>query len=154
MSIYSAKLAHELVVINCRYSNAQMCTREDTLTRILGTPYWWCLVITRSQQKFVEKTGNEIYILFPSFHFFDFRLTFTPFWMAMVGLPGSWWIWSWCKTGSHPFFSCPMSDLCTTCSWLLPASKNPPNFLFHLCRAQLWGNFRSSPGMISRMPHA
>ena len=31
MSIYSNKLAHVQVVINCRYSVAQMCTREDTL---------------------------------------------------------------------------------------------------------------------------
>ena len=32
MSIYSDKLAHVQVVINCRYSVAQMCTHEDTLT--------------------------------------------------------------------------------------------------------------------------
>ena len=38
MSIFSDKLAHVQVVINCRYSIAQMCTREDTLTHILGTP--------------------------------------------------------------------------------------------------------------------
>ena len=30
MSIYSDKLAHVQVVINCRYSVAQMCTREET----------------------------------------------------------------------------------------------------------------------------
>ena len=30
MSIYSDKLAHVLVVINCRYSVAQMCIRKDT----------------------------------------------------------------------------------------------------------------------------
>ena len=41
MNIYSDKLAHILiqVVINCRYSVAQMCTRDDTLAHILGTPY-------------------------------------------------------------------------------------------------------------------
>ena len=30
MSIYSDKLAHVQVVINCPYSVAQMCTWEDT----------------------------------------------------------------------------------------------------------------------------
>ena len=33
MRIYLDKLAHVLVVINCRYSVAQMCTWEDTHTR-------------------------------------------------------------------------------------------------------------------------
>ena len=36
MSIYLDKLAHVQVVINCQYSVAQMCTREDTLTHYLG----------------------------------------------------------------------------------------------------------------------
>ena len=40
MSMYSDKLAHVQVVINCRYSVAQMCTREDTLPHILGVPYF------------------------------------------------------------------------------------------------------------------
>ena len=35
MSIYSDKLAHVQVVINCRYSVAQLCTREDRLAYIL-----------------------------------------------------------------------------------------------------------------------
>ena len=39
MSIYSDKLAHVQVVIYCRYSVAQMCTCEDTLTHNLGAPY-------------------------------------------------------------------------------------------------------------------
>ena len=39
MSIYSDKLAHVQVVINCWYSIAQMCTHEDTLTHYLGPPY-------------------------------------------------------------------------------------------------------------------
>ena len=40
MSIYSEKLAHvQVVVINCRYSIAQMCTRKDTLAQYLGVPY-------------------------------------------------------------------------------------------------------------------
>ena len=39
MNIYLDKLAHVHVVINCRYSIAQMCTREDTLGHILGMPY-------------------------------------------------------------------------------------------------------------------
>ena len=39
MSIYLDKLAHVQVVINCRHSVAQMCTREDTLAHILGAPY-------------------------------------------------------------------------------------------------------------------
>ena len=36
MSIYSNKLAHVQVIINCQYSVAQMCTCEDTLAHILG----------------------------------------------------------------------------------------------------------------------
>ena len=40
MSIYSDKLAHLQVVINCPYSIAQMCTREDRLAHILSSPYF------------------------------------------------------------------------------------------------------------------
>ena len=39
MSVYSDKLAHVQVVINCRCSIAQMCTCEDTLAHILGVLY-------------------------------------------------------------------------------------------------------------------
>ena len=39
MSIYSDKLAYIQVIINYQYSVAQMCTHEDTLAHILGTPY-------------------------------------------------------------------------------------------------------------------
>ena len=39
MSIYLDKLAHIHVVINCLYSVAQMCTREDTLAQYLGALY-------------------------------------------------------------------------------------------------------------------
>ena len=39
-SIYSDKLAHVQVVINCQYSVAQLCTREDTLAHILGALYF------------------------------------------------------------------------------------------------------------------
>ena len=39
MSIFSDKLAHVQVVINCRYFVAQLCTREDTLTHFLGALY-------------------------------------------------------------------------------------------------------------------
>ena len=39
MSIYSGKL-HVQVVINCRYSVAKMCTREDMLALKLGLPYF------------------------------------------------------------------------------------------------------------------
>ena len=39
ISIYSDKLAHIQVVINCGYSVAQMCTRKDTLAHYLGAPY-------------------------------------------------------------------------------------------------------------------
>ena len=39
MSIYSDKLAHIQVFINCRKINAQMCTREDGLAYISGTPF-------------------------------------------------------------------------------------------------------------------
>ena len=35
MSIYSDKLAHVQVVINCRYSVAQICNRKDTLAHSL-----------------------------------------------------------------------------------------------------------------------
>ena len=38
MSIYSDKLAHVQVVINCRYSVAEMCTREETLAHYLCAP--------------------------------------------------------------------------------------------------------------------
>ena len=38
MSIYSDKLAHVQVVINCPYSVAQFCTREDGLAYIPGAP--------------------------------------------------------------------------------------------------------------------
>ena len=40
MSIYSDKLAHVQVLINCQYSVAQMCTDEDTFTHNLGVPYF------------------------------------------------------------------------------------------------------------------
>ena len=33
------QLAQLQVVINCQYSVAQMCTREDTLAHYLGAPY-------------------------------------------------------------------------------------------------------------------
>ena len=33
-------LAHVQVVINCWYSVAQMCPREDKLTHNLGAPYF------------------------------------------------------------------------------------------------------------------
>ena len=39
MNIYSDKLAHIQVVVNFRYSGAQMCTREDTLAHYLGAPF-------------------------------------------------------------------------------------------------------------------
>ena len=38
MSIYSDKLAHIQVVINCRYSDTQFCTGEDGLAYISGVP--------------------------------------------------------------------------------------------------------------------
>ena len=38
MNIYSDKLAHIQVIINCQYSIAQMCTRKDTLAWCLGAP--------------------------------------------------------------------------------------------------------------------
>ena len=37
--VYSDKLAHIQVGINCQYSVVQMCIREDTLPNILGAPY-------------------------------------------------------------------------------------------------------------------
>ena len=40
MSISSDKLAHVQVIINCLYSIAQMCTREDALAHNLGAPYF------------------------------------------------------------------------------------------------------------------
>ena len=38
MSIYSDKLSHVQVVINCRNTDAQMCTCEDVLAYISGVP--------------------------------------------------------------------------------------------------------------------
>ena len=38
MRIYLDKLAHVQVVINCRNTDAPMCTCEDALAHILGTP--------------------------------------------------------------------------------------------------------------------
>ena len=38
MSIFSDKLAHVQVVINCRYSIVQMYTHEDMFAHYLGTP--------------------------------------------------------------------------------------------------------------------
>ena len=38
--IISDKLAHVQVVINCPFSVAQMCTREDMLAHNLGAPYF------------------------------------------------------------------------------------------------------------------
>ena len=38
MSIYSDKLAHVQIVINCLYSITQFCTGKDTLANILGSP--------------------------------------------------------------------------------------------------------------------
>ena len=38
MSIYSDKLAHVQVVINCWNTDAPMCTREDALALISGVP--------------------------------------------------------------------------------------------------------------------
>ena len=35
MSIYSDKLAHVQVIVNCRYSITQMCPHEDTLAHNL-----------------------------------------------------------------------------------------------------------------------
>ena len=39
MSIYLDKLAHVQVIINCRYSVAQMFTRKDMLAHYLVVPY-------------------------------------------------------------------------------------------------------------------
>ena len=38
MSIYSDKLKHVQVIINCFYSIAQFCTGKDMLAHISGTP--------------------------------------------------------------------------------------------------------------------
>ena len=40
MSIYSDKLAHVQVIINCRARDAPMCTSEDGLAYILDVPYF------------------------------------------------------------------------------------------------------------------
>ena len=40
MSIYSDKLAHVQVVINCRYFAAQMCTHDDMLAHNLEALYF------------------------------------------------------------------------------------------------------------------
>ena len=51
MSIYSDKLAHVQVIISCRYSVAQLCTREDRLAYKSGAPsiLMTSWAITRSQ---------------------------------------------------------------------------------------------------------
>ena len=41
MSIYSNKLAHVQIVINCRYSVAQMCTREYARPLFRQAVYRW-----------------------------------------------------------------------------------------------------------------
>ena len=38
LAYYLDKLAHVQVAINCRYSIAQMCTREDMLAQYFGAP--------------------------------------------------------------------------------------------------------------------
>ena len=38
-SIYSDRLAHVQVIINCQYSVAQMCTCKDMLAHYLGVPH-------------------------------------------------------------------------------------------------------------------
>ena len=38
--IYSDKLAHVQVIINCQYSVAQLCTCEDILAHNLGALYF------------------------------------------------------------------------------------------------------------------
>ena len=40
MSIYSDKLAHIPVIINCPHSIAQLCTHVDTLAHNLGALYF------------------------------------------------------------------------------------------------------------------
>ena len=57
MNIYSAKLAHVQVVINCQYSVVQMCTREDTLTHKLGAPYFDD-VMSQNNTRLTENTTN------------------------------------------------------------------------------------------------
>ena len=46
MSIYSDKVAYVQVVINCRYSVAQMYTSEDMLAHNLGALYFDDLVMS------------------------------------------------------------------------------------------------------------
>ena len=50
MSLYSDKLAHVQVVTSCRYSVAQMCTREDTHTCLFTRCLRWPLVRMSSEQ--------------------------------------------------------------------------------------------------------
>ena len=61
---YSDKLAHVQVVINCRYSVAQMCPREDELARYLGAP---SLDDVMSQNElaivvFIQRNCNPIFL--------------------------------------------------------------------------------------------
>ena len=46
MSIYSDKFVHVQVVINCRYSVAQMCTRED-----IHTCFFMCAVLNDAMRQ-------------------------------------------------------------------------------------------------------
>ena len=51
MNIYSDKLAHEQVVINCRYSIAQICTRKECMHAKLA-----CLLSWRDESKWARNT--------------------------------------------------------------------------------------------------
>ena len=51
-SIYSDKLVHVQVVINCQYSVAQMCTPKDMLAHSLGAS---CLVDVMSYKSLTTK---------------------------------------------------------------------------------------------------
>ena len=70
MSIYSDKLAHVQVVINCRYSLAQMCTREDTLAHNFEALYFddvmsYKLLTTEGKTNSSTKKWIEHKVLFP-----------------------------------------------------------------------------------------
>ena len=59
MSIYSDKLAQVQVVINCRYSVAQICTRKDCSRVRLGGLEQLCKITTDFQILFLSKFSKE-----------------------------------------------------------------------------------------------
>ena len=59
------KLAHVQVVTNCRYSVAQMCTREEACLRI-----WACLLVWRHESKWAHNIHRPSRMFIVFFNYF------------------------------------------------------------------------------------